>query len=92
MEGVMEIIHDSKAGVISIEQDGRVSRLVYRRTDDVLDIVSTVVHPEDRGKGIAAKLVAAALEYVDEHSLRVIPSCSYVATYMQRHKREDLLA
>mgnify|MGYP004438392191 FL=1 len=44
-------------------------------------------HPIE-GRGIAAVLVDAALQYSKEKYLRVIPTCSYVAAYM---KRKNLL-
>jgi len=43
------------------------------------------VHPEQRGQGIAGKLTQVALEYAKEKNLRVIPMCSYVATYIHKH-------
>lgn len=35
-----------------------------------------------RGKGIAAKLVAQSLQYAKDNTLTVVPSCSYVAHYI----------
>ncbi|MCY1458073.1 GCN5-related N-acetyl-transferase [compost metagenome] len=41
-----------------------------------------------RGRGIAAALTEQALEYADRMGYTVIPSCSYVERYMERHKRQ----
>ena len=38
-----------------------------------------------RGRGIAAELVRAALDWAHTEHLRVVPACSYVETYMRRH-------
>jgi uncharacterized protein len=37
------------------------------------------------GRGIAAALVASALEHARSAKLKVNPACSYVRLYMQRH-------
>ena len=43
------------------------------------------VHPEDRGQGVAARIVEASLAYARENSLRVVPMCSYAAAYIRRN-------
>ncbi len=45
----------------------------------------TYVSSELRGRGIAEKLVRTALEYARRENLRVVPDCSYVAAFIQRH-------
>ncbi len=52
-----------------------------------LDIYRTFVPNALRGRGIAAALTEKALEYADEMGYTVIPSCSYVERYMERHQR-----
>lgn len=45
-----------------------------------------------RGHGIAEKLVRAGLEFAREEKRKVVPECSYVAAFIQRHKEfQDLL-
>jgi len=58
----------------------------------VLNLIHTYVPNALRGKGIASKIVKVALTYAEENNLKIIPSCSYVAAYIQRHKEyEELL-
>jgi predicted GNAT family acetyltransferase len=46
-----------------------------------------------QGQGLAAALVAQALDWARQQGLRVRPTCSYVASYMRRHpETQDLLA
>ena len=40
-----------------------------------------------RGRGIAAALTEEALKFAEESGYTVIPSCSYVERYMERHQR-----
>ena len=52
-----------------------------------LDIYRTYVPNALRGKGLAAKLTAHALQFANEKGYEVIPSCSYVERYMQRQEK-----
>lgn len=46
----------------------------------------TVTHPAYGGRGVASRLVGAALAAVDEEGRRtVVPQCWFVAEYLQRH-------
>ena len=38
-----------------------------------------------RGQGLAARLVEAGLQWAREQGLKVVPACSYVQLYLQRH-------
>jgi predicted GNAT family acetyltransferase len=57
----------------------------YRQQGAVLVLHHTEVPPQLQGQGLAAELVAAALDWARAQGLRVRPSCSYVAQYMRRH-------
>ena len=64
----------------------------YRRQGDTLLITHTEVPPALEGRGIAAALVRATLDWARSEGLRVRPLCSYVAAYMRRHpETQDLL-
>lgn len=53
----------------------------------------TLVPPELRGRGVAEKLVRAALAEARARGCRVVPQCSYVARFIERHAEyQDLLA
>jgi len=45
----------------------------------------TVVPPELRGRGIAEKLVRTALAEARAAGRKVVPQCSYVARFIERH-------
>jgi len=45
------------------------------------------------GRGIGSKLVRATLDQVRSEGLKVVPRCSFVRAYMERHPEyADLLA
>lgn len=59
--------------------------LVYRRHGSVVDLAHTEVYPGHEGQGLGAVLVRAALDDARTAGLRVLPSCSYVASYLAKH-------
>lgn len=89
----MEIIHDLEKQKFYVIVDGLESHLEYVKSGEVLNLNHTYVPNQLRGKGIAGKLVEAALKHVRENKLKIIPSCSYVAEFVRRHKQyDDLIA
>jgi len=58
---------------------------------NVINFYHTFVPEKLRGKGIAAKLVEAGLNYAEKNNLRVIPDCSYVRVYIQRNEKYEHL-
>ena len=80
-----EIIHDEARHRFTHERDGLTSYLSYRRLDEhTVDFASTYSPPELRGRGIAARIVKHALEWADSQGLKVVPTCWFVAEYIER--------
>jgi uncharacterized protein len=71
--------------------DGMLCVADYRLTGEVMHMTHTEVPPALGGRGIAAALVAAALEHARSTHLKVNPACSYVRLYMQRHPETQSL-
>lgn len=81
----MEVLHDKKNNRFVINIDGLDSFVEYSLNEKEMNLYHTYTPPQLRGKGLAEKVVRAAIEYAKENKLKVIPSCSYVAAFMQRH-------
>ena len=71
--------------------DGLLCVADYHLTGGVMHMTHTDVPAALGGRGIAAKLVAAALEHARSAKLKVNPACSYVRLYMQRHPETQSL-
>ena len=71
--------------------DGGIARADYRLVGNVMRLVHTEVPPAFTGRGIAARLVRAALDHARERGLKVQPACSYVRDYMRRHPETHAL-
>ncbi len=89
----MEIQHDIANQRFFTIVEGKEAYLQYLIVDkNVLNYYKTYVPNELRGKGIAGKIVEAAMNYARENNLKIIPTCSYVDTFIERHKNfEDLI-
>lgn len=57
----------------------------YRRDGSAWILEHTFVPETMRGAGVAAVLVKAALDHIQSEGGTVVPACSYVAAYIQRH-------
>jgi len=77
--------HNSAEKRFEIEVDGHLSVADYERHGEEIHFTHTFVPGELRGRGIAEKLVRAGLGYAREEKLRVVPVCSYVAKFVERH-------
>jgi len=65
----------------------------YRIDGGVITFTHTIVPKELEGQGIASRLIAFALADARAQGLRVIPACSFVQGYIDRHPEwRDLLA
>ena len=87
----MEILHDIQKQKFYVVVDGLESHLEYDKMNNVLNLNHTYVPNPLREKGIAGNIVKAALTYAEENNLKIIPSCSYVASYIERHKEYEKL-
>ncbi len=87
-----DIVHDPVGHRFTTEVDGHEAELVYVPEDGAIAIVHTGVPSEIGGRGIAADLVKAALEFARAQGLKVAPRCSYAEAYVRRHREYgDLL-
>ena len=67
--------------------------IAYRLGDGVITLVHTEVDPAHSGQGHAATLARGALDDARSRGLRVVPSCPYVAAYLEKHPEyADLVA
>lgn len=77
-----------------IEVNGQVAgSMAYRPHGEALELIHTEVGEAWQGQGLAAQLARHALDDARRTGRKVIPSCAYVAAYIQRHPQDqDLVA
>ncbi|XP_077241945.1 acetyltransferase At1g77540-like [Tasmannia lanceolata] len=63
-----------------------------RKGGKVMDIVHTFVPSSKRGQGLASLLCVSAFNHAKNHSMAVIPTCSYVSdTFLPRNPSWNLV-
>lgn len=74
--------------------DGTVAgSMVYRPHGEALELVHTEVGEAHQGQGLAGQLARFALDEARRSGRKIIPSCAYIATYLERHPQDqDLVA
>lgn len=89
----MDVIHDATARQFHVDVEGHRGVLDYVLRDGVMAITHTGVPPAIGGRGVAAELTRIALETARLERWKVVPACSYAATFIRRHPEfDDLLA
>jgi predicted GNAT family acetyltransferase len=88
---VSEVVDDG-AGRLSIELDGEVAYLSYRREPGRLILVHTEVPVSLEGHGLGGRLVGAAVELARADGLVLAPWCPFARHWLSVHKdvREGL--
>jgi predicted GNAT family acetyltransferase len=81
----LQVIHNPGERRFEVTVDGYPSKLDYILDGKNFVITHVGVHPELRGMGVAGKIVEVSLAYAKENNLRVIPMCSYAASFIRKH-------
>ncbi|MDB6094154.1 MAG: hypothetical protein JWM32_1716 [Verrucomicrobia bacterium] len=77
--------HNPSASRFEAEVEGHLSVADCVVEGDRAIFTHTFVPPELRGRGIAERLVRTALGWAVAERLTIVPQCSYVAVFLQRH-------
>ena len=80
------VVHNRERSRFEIVEDGLVAAADYDAVEGAWVMGHTEVPPAWEGRGLAASLVRAALEEARRQGVKIIPTCSYVAAYMKRHR------
>jgi predicted GNAT family acetyltransferase len=89
-----DLIDNAAASRFEMPVEGHVAFVTYRRREDgVISLDHAEVPRALEGKGVGSKLVRATLDRVRGEGLKVVPRCSFVHAFIQRHPDyADLLA
>lgn len=88
-----KVIHEEENERFVIYIDGNEAYVEYTSGDGEFNLYHTHTDPELRGQGLAAQVVRAALEYIKENELKVVPGCSYVQSFLKKNEEyKELVA
>ncbi len=88
------VVHNAAASRFEAHRGGeRIGLIDYRTHGNTVDLVHTEVDPALQGAGIGGELVQGALDAIRIEKMTIIPSCPFVADWLQDHPDyQDLLA
>lgn len=81
----IDINHNEQNQRFETTIDGHTGYISYREQGDTLVYDHTIVPPQLGGRGVGSALVKHALDYAREHNKTVVPQCSFVASYINKH-------
>lgn len=90
----VDVVDDTDGSAYRATIDGdRAGVLSYVRSDGVIDLQHTAVPDEFGGKGVGSALIRFALDEARRSGERVVPTCPFVQSYLDKHPdQRDLLA
>lgn len=89
-----DIVHqkDRRRFVLAVDSQEAVIDYVPTATG-ALNLTRTFVPQEFRGRGVAGRLTRRVLDYARAEGLKVVPTCPYIAAFIDRNPAyRDLVA
>ena len=80
-----DAVHEPEKNRFAVYAEGGTAVLDYQLFEDKVAYTHTGVPSALEGKGIGSRLVKAGLDWARGERLRVVPVCTFVASYIQRH-------
>ena len=81
----MTVRHNEAEHRYELDTDHGLAIAVYREQGGRAIFTHAEVPPQEEGKGIASRLVRAALDDTRSRGLKIVPACSFVVAYVRRH-------
>ncbi len=76
-----------------LEEDGQTAIAAYDIEGERISFTHTVVPVAIEGRGVGGRLIRGALDDARSRGLKVVPICSFVRSYIERHpEMQDLVA
>jgi uncharacterized protein len=81
----IEIQNNSAENRFETTVNGALCFAAYELEPGRITFTHTEVPEPASGRGVAGRLAETALEHARSKRLRVVPLCSFIATYIERH-------
>lgn len=85
MSDLPKVTHQPENSLFAIQIDGDMAYQEYIQTKTDLVITHTEVPKQLEGKGLGSLLAKNALQYAEEHGLKLMPLCPFMAAYIRKN-------
>ena len=93
MADLAEVIDHPERSRFELPLDGHTAFAAYRRDGKVLALTHTIVPQALAGQGVGTKLIGSVLKEVRAKGERIVPECSFVVAYLEKHPEDrDLVS
>jgi predicted GNAT family acetyltransferase len=81
-----DVVHVPEQSRFQIGEGDEPAVLVYELGDGDVALLHTVVPQSLEGQGLGSDLAEAAVAWAREQRLQVVPVCSFVQAWLERHQ------
>ena len=81
----LNVIDNAAAGRFEVNLDGQTAYAEYSLAQGVMILPHTVVLTVFEGRGVGSALARAVLGRARAEGRKVIPTCPFIAAYIQKH-------
>lgn len=82
----MEFSRNHDKNRFELHTEGYIAYIEYSLKDDkTISLIHTIVSKELAGKGIGKIIVQKTLEHIKEAGYTFVPTCSFVAAYIEKN-------
>jgi|ADGO01.1.fsa_nt_gi predicted GNAT family acetyltransferase len=85
MSATYEVRNNETLQRFELETDAGTAFIAYSMDGDAVSLDHTEVPDALAGRGIGSALVKGTLELIAARKQKIVPRCSFVAAYLQRH-------
>ena len=78
----MILISVTSSEILATEGGKLLGKIVFMLSNGSMDILHTYAY--ESGRGIGSMLMSKAVEWANEHSYKIVPSCSFAKKYLDR--------
>lgn len=79
------LVHNEADQQFELTLDGQTSLIAYRKQGDTYLLDHTEVPEALEGQGVGSTLVEKTLLWIEERGGKIVPTCPFVAAYLERH-------
>lgn len=81
----MKVVNNERESRFEVEVDGEMGVAEYQRSGDRIEFTHTKVPESLAGQGVGSALAREGLEHARREGLEVVPTCQFIASYIDRH-------
>ena len=80
-----DVVHVPERSRFEVAGEPAPAVLIYERGEGDVALLHTVVPVAMEGQGVGSRLAATAIAWARSEGLEVVPVCSFVQAYLERH-------